>query len=102
MHSLCLKVINAGIQIDADNLSSQLKGILSDEGFEFSENAPLTIKIKFLVDNEHELVLIQLRETVSKVKLREKVIPFLSVSWLNDTVMEVNALVNTSLELELS
>lgn len=102
MHSLCLKMINSGIQIDQDNLSSQLIEMLSDEGFDFSDQAPLTIKIKFLVDNEHELVLIQLRETISKVKLREKVIPFISSTWLNDTVMEVNALVNTSLELELN
>ena len=66
--------------------------MLSDEGCDFSDDAPSTIKIKFLVDNEHELVLIQLRESESKVKLHEKVIPFLRSGWLNDTVMEVNAL----------
>lgn len=102
MHTLRLKVINSGVSLDRDDLTSKLAELLSDEGYEFSQNAPLTIKIKFLRDNDHEVVLIQLRETASKMKLREKVIPFISTSWLNDTVMEVNAMVSTALELETS
>lgn len=102
MHSLRLKVINAGVELNPNDLTAKLSELLSDEGYDFSANAPLTIKIKFLKDNDHDVVLIQLRETQSKTKLREKVIPFISTSWLNDTVMEVNAMVSTALELEAS
>ncbi|WP_306640170.1 hypothetical protein [Sanyastnella coralliicola] len=93
MHTIRIKVLNEGLNITSNNLIEAIESELLTEGIEISEQADTTLKIKFTVDNDHEKVLLQLRETATKIKLRERVFPYISTSWMRDVVKEVHAIV---------
>ena len=93
MISVQLKMIDEGISADLDELSQYMASQLSEDSISISENADLTLKVKFLTDNAQEKVLIQLRETASKVRLGQKVIHYIEDSWKEDVTSEAHALV---------
>lgn len=86
-------MIDEGISPELDELSQYMASQLSEDSISIAEHADLTLKVKFLNDNSQDKVLIQLRETESKVKLGQKVIHYLEESWKDDITSEAHALV---------
>lgn len=96
MHTIQIKVVDEVNSLNAAHLIPALSKELHAEGVSIYDHAPLTLKIKSTVDNDHDKVLIQLRESDSKQKLNEKVIPLLRNSYLNDIAKEAHSLLMTS------
>jgi hypothetical protein len=88
-----LKLIDEGVHADLDALTVSLRYHLAQDQIFIDGASPLTLKIKFMQDNGQDKVLIVLRETESKEKLGEKVLPFVSDRWLRDVPNEAHALV---------
>lgn len=88
-----LKMIDEGISPELDELSQYMASQLSQDGISINSDADLTLKVKFLNDNSQDKVLVQLRETESKVKLGEKVLHYFEESWKDDITSEAHALV---------
>lgn len=93
MISVSLKIVDEGLAPNIDDLTEHLTANLNSDDIQLADNSDLTLKIKFTVDNAQEKVLIQLRETLTKVKLGEKVIHYFPNSWIEDTTSEAHALV---------
>jgi hypothetical protein len=92
MVSVQLKIIDEGLQPDLDELTERLRNELADENVQLDPDADLTLKVKFVIDNDQELVLLQLRESATKIKLREKVIHYNSNSLKEDVALECKAM----------
>jgi hypothetical protein len=95
MISVQLKTIDEGVSPEIDELSQYMASQLSNDGISITEDADLTLKVKFLNDNSQDKILIQLRESESKVKLGQKVIHYFEESWKEDTTSEAHALVSS-------
>jgi hypothetical protein len=93
MISVQLKMIDEGISPELDELSQYMASKLSQDGIFINSGADLTLKVKFLNDNFQNKILVQLRETESKVKLGEKVLHYFEESWKDDITSEAHALV---------
>lgn len=92
MVSVRLKMIDDGMASDLDLLTEQLSAHLKADKFQIDDQADLTMKIKFMLDNDQEVILLQLRESKTKVKLGEKVLHFIEAHWMEDIVNEAHAL----------
>ncbi len=92
MVTVQLKIVEEGLKHPID----ELKGFISSQLFEddilVKDEADLTLKIKFLTDNDQDLILIKLRDSNTKAKLGEKVIHYLDHSWKEDISAEAHAL----------
>lgn len=97
MVTIQLKIVEEGLKHPVELLKHQLQNHLREDGILVTENSDLTLKIKFTHENGHESVLLQLRETVSKNKISEKLIHFREKHWLNDIAMESHALLSSAL-----
>lgn len=95
MISVQLKMIDEGISPELDELSQYMASKLSQDEIFINSGADLTLKVKFLNDNSPDKVLVQLRETASKVKLGQKVIHYFEESWKEDTTSEAHALISS-------
>lgn len=86
-------MIDEGISPELDELSQYMASNLSEDGISINPDADLTLKVKFLNDNSQDKVLVQLRESGTKVKLGEKVLHYFEESWKDDITSEAHALV---------
>jgi hypothetical protein len=93
MVSVHLKVLDEGLSADTDSLVTFMSSQLIKDNIQIKKGADLTLKIKFTVDNDQEKVLVQLRESGTKVKLGEKVIHYFPESYIEDITNEGHALV---------
>jgi hypothetical protein len=93
MVSVQIKFIDEGLSPNTDEIKEFAAAQFAEDNIAVTEDADLTLKIKFTIDNDQELVLIQLRETNTKLKLGEKVIHYLPESCKNDITHESHALV---------
>ena len=92
MSAIRIKVVDEGFGPKSDIILQALTDQLEAEGWRISQDAPITLKVKFLIDNDHEKVLILLRETGSKVKIEECVLPYLPEHILGDIHTSVAAI----------
>lgn len=99
MVNVQLKMIDEGLAPNSDEIAKYIASNLKEDNILIDDQADLTLKIKFTVDNDQELVLVQLRETDSKVKLGEKVLHYLPASALADIANECHALVANAIGL---
>lgn len=88
-----LKIVEEGLKHPLEELTGFLTRQLFEDDIIVQGDADLTLKIKFLTDSDQDLVLIQLRDSHSKVKLAEKVIHYLDHSWIEDVSSESHALI---------
>lgn len=100
MISISLKIVDEGLTPNIDDLTEFLSAQLHADDIRLADNADLTLKIKFTVDNAQEKILIQLRETNTKVKIGEKVIHYFPKTWVEDTTSESHALVASLAHVE--
>ncbi len=89
-----IKFVEEGLKHPIDELRNHVTKALFEDDILVKEGADLSIKIKFTVDHDQDLILIQLRETESKNKLGEKVLHYLEDSWIQDIAAEAHALVS--------
>ncbi len=92
MLTVKLKIVEEGIKHPLDQLKSALSETLLEDEVVVTEHSKLELKIKFTVENNQDIILLQLRESDSKLKLSEKVIPYIESTWLSDTSSEAHAL----------
>ncbi|MCB0762945.1 MAG: hypothetical protein KDC12_15575 [Flavobacteriales bacterium] len=93
MVNVQLKLVDEGLSPNSEEISEFVTSNLQEDDIHVTDSADLTLKIKFTVDNDQELVLLQLRETGSKAKLGEKVLHYLPSHALSDIANEAHALV---------
>ncbi|MFN8865296.1 MAG: hypothetical protein ACK500_00285 [Flavobacteriales bacterium] len=93
MVNVQLKIVEESLKHPIDELTGYLTRQLFEDDILVRGDADLTLKIKFLTDNDQDLVLIQLRDSESKAKLAEKVIHYLDHSWIEDISSEAHALI---------
>lgn len=93
MTHIQLKMVDEGQCPDRDKLMVSLRYHLGQDGIYFDDDAHVQLKIKFISEPEKEQVLLQLRDSSSKEKLGEKVLPFIADRWLADVTNESHALV---------
>lgn len=99
MVNVQLKMIDEGLAPNSVEIADYIASHLEADNILINDQADLTLKIKFTVDNDQELVLIQLRETESKAKLGEKVLHYLPAHALLDIASECHALVANAIGL---
>jgi hypothetical protein len=99
MVNVQLKMIDEGLAPNSVEIADYIASHLAEDNILIDDHADLTLKIKFTVDNDQDLVLIQLRETDSKVKLGEKVLHYLPANALTDIASECHALVANAIGL---
>ncbi len=93
MVTVQLKIVEEGLKHPTNELTKVISKHLFDDDIIVTEDADLELKVKFLQDNDQDLILIALRDTKSKHKLGEKIIHYLDHSWTEDTAAEAHALV---------
>jgi hypothetical protein len=91
-----LKIVEEGLKHPIGDLTKFLKLQLFEDDIIVSEDADLTLKIKFTRDNDQDLILIALREK-DKHKIAEKVIHYLEHTWLEDVCSEAHALISLTM-----
>ena len=72
MASIQLKIVDEGVNANIDALLQRLRVALLAQDISIAESAPTTLKIKLCIDDGHEKVLIQVRESDTKFKLSER------------------------------
>jgi hypothetical protein len=92
MMNVQLKIVEEGIKHPIDELRQALQTQLLEDGIFLAPSAELGLKIKFTKEGDQDVVLIQLRETASKAKLGEKLIPYLNYRWIKDVSAEAHTL----------
>jgi hypothetical protein len=93
MVNVQLKIVEEGAKHPISELKRFLTRELFDDDILVRTAAELTLKIKFSREADQDMILLQLRETDSKVKLAEKIIPYLEASWIKDISSESHALI---------
>jgi hypothetical protein len=94
MVTVHLKIVEDGLKHPIDELTHFLRLQLIEEDILVREDSPLSLKIKFTREGENDIILLQLRESATKTKLNEKVIPYLEHTWLEDISAETYALIS--------
>ncbi|MFM1932203.1 MAG: XisH protein [Bacteroidota bacterium] len=84
MSNIILKVVNEGFGPSTETVTNALREQLEAEGWKITNDAPLTLKVKFFHDLDHERILVKLRETASEIKIDERVIPYFTDKALGD------------------
>jgi hypothetical protein len=92
MMNVQLKIVEEGLKHPIDELRTALQAQLLEDGVLLAPAAELGLKIKFTKEGDQDVVLIQLRETGTKAKLGEKLIPYLNNRWIQDVSSEAHAL----------
>ncbi len=82
MASIQLKIVDEGLNASIDALLQRLRVALLAQDISISNHAPLTLKIKLCLDDGHEKVLIQVRESDTKFKLSEQVMLYFPWNWI--------------------
>lgn len=82
MASIQLKIVDEGLNANIDALLQRLRVALLAQDIFISDHAPITLKIKLCIDDGHEKVLIQVRESDTKFKLSEQVILYFPWNWI--------------------
>lgn len=95
MVTVQLKIVEEGLKHPIAELVSAITQNLFEDDILVKDDADLELKVKFLQDNDQDLILIKLRDTRTKHKLGEKVIHYLDNSWIQDTAAEAHALVSS-------
>lgn len=96
MVTVQLKIVEEGLKHPIAELVSAITQNLFEDDILVKEDADLELKVKFLQDNDQDLILIKLRDTRTKHKLGEKIIHYLDHSWIQDTAAEAHALVSST------
>mmetsp|Transcript_3314 Transcript_3314/g.4845 ORF Transcript_3314/g.4845 Transcript_3314/m.4845 type:complete len:101 (-) Transcript_3314:85-387(-) len=96
MHTIRIKVVDESHILNTSSLIPAVTKELHAEGISIYDNAPLTLKVKSIREDHKEKILLQLRETETKQKLNEKVIPYITGHYLKDVAAEAHALITTS------
>lgn len=92
MINVQLKVLDEGLFPNREKLLVSLRYHLAKDDIYIDDVSALTLKVKFVRDNDQDKVLLQLRETSSKEKIGEKVIHYMASNWLTDVTHEAHAL----------
>lgn len=92
MVTIQLKIVEEALKHPLAELTRELTHHLFEDDILVRTKADLTLKIKFTRDGDQDLVLLQLRDSDSKNKVGEKVIPYIDHRWINDVVSEAHAL----------
>jgi hypothetical protein len=90
-----LKFVEEGLKHPIAELKNHVTKALFEDDILVKEGADLDLKIKFTTDNDQDLILLQLRETVTKNKLNEKVLHYIEETWIQDIAAEAHALVSS-------
>jgi len=88
MANIQLKIVDEGLHADQHTFVSRLREALLEHDVYISDSADLTLKIKFVIDDGHEKVLLLVRETESLQKISEEVILYFPDKWLAKAVSE--------------
>ncbi len=93
MVTVQLKIVEEGLKHPTTELSKTISQTLFDDDIIVKDDADLELKVKFLQDNDQDLILIALRDTKTKHKYGEKIIHYLDHSWIQDAAAESHALI---------
>lgn len=88
MANIQLKIVDEGLHADQHTFVSRLREALLEHDVYISDPADITLKIKFVVDDGHEKVLLLVRETETKQKISEDVILYFPDKWINKAVTD--------------
>lgn len=92
MVTVQLKILEEGIKHPIEQLKSSIAEALLSDDIVVAEHSNLELKIKFTKEDNQDLILLQLRDSVSKHKVNEKVIHYIDQSWKEDISSEAHAL----------
>ncbi len=92
MNTVKLKIVEEGSKHPLEQLKRSIAQALEEEGTSISDQAEVELKIKFTVENDQEVVLLQVRNSIDKHKWAEKIIPYLESKWQEDILSESKSL----------
>lgn len=92
MVTVQLKIVEEGLKHPLSEMKSAIAASLFDDDIIVKDDANLELKIKFTTADHQDLILLQLRDSVSKHKINEKVIHYIENSWIADVASEAHAL----------
>jgi hypothetical protein len=98
MASIQLKMIDEGLKADQHSFVDQLRLSLSDHDIYIADNADLSLKVKFVIDDGHEKVLLILRDSDTKQKIEEDVLLYFPDKWISKAVKQSTEMVVKALE----
>jgi hypothetical protein len=82
MAAIQLKIVDEGVNANIDAFLQRLRVALLAQDIYVAEHAPICLKVKLCVDDGHEKVLIQVRESDTKFKISEQVILYFPWNWI--------------------
>lgn len=100
MANIQLKIVDEGLQADKSSFVDQLKDALASEDIHISDNAELSLKVKFIIDDGHEKVALILRDALTKQKISEEVILYFADKWINKACREAVDMVHNTMHPE--
>jgi hypothetical protein len=92
MVTVQLKIIEEGLKHPLDQLKTAISTNLFEDNIIVKDDADLELKVKFMEQDNKDLILLQLRDAHSKHKINEKVIHYIEHSWIEDISAEAHAL----------
>jgi hypothetical protein len=94
MVTVQLKVVEEGLKHPIDELTHFLRIQLLEDDILVGEDSNLSLKIKFTREGDQDIILLQVRDSITKTKMVEKIIPYLEHTWLEDISAESHALIS--------
>jgi hypothetical protein len=84
MLTVRLKIVEEGLKHPLASLRQAIAERLLSNDIVLSEEGDVELKIKFLREDNHDVILLQQREARSKHKFNEKVIRYFADTWIQD------------------
>jgi hypothetical protein len=91
MLTVRLKIVEEGLKHPLHTLRQAIAERLLSNDVVLSEEADVELKIKFMRQDNHDVILIQQRDAASKHKINEKLMRYYAETWIQD-VAEHSAL----------
>lgn len=92
MVTVQLKIIEEGLKHPLSEMKAAISSSLFEDNIIVKDDAELELKIKFLIEDNQDIVLLKLRDSRTKQKINEKIIHYIEHSWIEDIASEAHAL----------
>jgi hypothetical protein len=84
MQTVRLKIVEEGRVRIKHDLIEKLSNALLQEDIVVTTFSPLELKVKFTMDHGREFILLILRDSYTRHKLKELIIPCRELTWIKD------------------
>jgi hypothetical protein len=92
MLTVKLKIVEEGLKHPLSTLRQAIAERLLSNDIVLSDHADVELKIKFMREDSHDVVLLQQRDATSKHKINERVIRYFADTWIQDVAEHASIL----------